>query len=83
MVREDDMGVQIRPLVCRIMNAIFSVVMSDAAIIRSPSFSREVLSKTVMNSPRSDLGMVSLVEIGSGGDGLTECIDCVFDAVNA
>ena len=59
MVREDDTGVQIRPLVCRIMNAIFSVVMSEEAMIRSPSFSREALSRTMMNSPRPGVVVVS------------------------
>lgn len=63
MVREEDTGVHIRPLVCRIMNAIFSVVMSEAAIIRSPSFSRDMLSRTMMNSPCSEMGVVSFVEI--------------------
>lgn len=81
MVREDDMGVQIRPLVCRTMNAILSVVMSEAAIIRSPSFSLEVLSRTMMNSPRSDSGVVSFGEVGSGGYRLTECFDGIFDGV--
>lgn len=38
-------------LVCRIIKAIFSVVIAEAAIIRSPSFSREVESRTIMNSP--------------------------------
>ena len=38
-------------LVCRIIKAIFSVVVAEAAIIRSPSFSREVESRTIMNSP--------------------------------
>ena len=75
------MGVQIRPLVCRIMNAILSVVMSDAAIIRSPSFSREILSRTMMNSPRSNSGVVSFGEFGSSGCGLTECFDGIFDGV--
>src|SRR5437773_2638013 len=33
------------------MNAIFSVVRSSAAMIMSPSFSREVESMTMINSP--------------------------------
>jgi hypothetical protein len=45
------MGAQIRPEVWRIMKAIFSVVMSWAAMMRSPSFSREGSSRTIMNSP--------------------------------
>jgi len=49
----EDTGQQIRPLVCRIMKAILSVVTSSAAQIRSPSFSREVVSRTTMNSPSS------------------------------
>ena len=35
----------------RIMKAICSVVMSSAAQMRSPSFSRSVESRTTMNSP--------------------------------
>lgn len=34
------------------MKAIFSVVTSSAAMMRSPSFSRLVESRTTMNSPR-------------------------------
>lgn len=45
------MGAQIRPEVWRIMKAIFSAVMSCAAMMRSPSFSREGSSRTMMNSP--------------------------------
>jgi len=33
------------------MKAIFSEVMSWAAVMRSPSFSREGSSRTIMNSP--------------------------------
>lgn len=40
-------------LVCRIIKAICSVVTASAAIIRSPSFSRSVESRTMMNSPFS------------------------------
>ena len=36
---------------CLIMKAIFSVVTSSAAIMRSPSFSRSVESRTTMKSP--------------------------------
>ena len=38
-------------LVCLIINAIFSVVTSSAAMMRSPSFSRSCESSTTMNSP--------------------------------
>ena len=38
-------------LVYLTINAIFWVVMSSAAIIRSPSFSRSVESSTTINSP--------------------------------
>ena len=47
------MGTQIRPEVYRTMKAIFSVVISEAAIMRSPSFSRDRSSRTTMNSPFS------------------------------
>lgn len=75
------MGVQIRPLVCRIMKAILSVVISDAAMIKSPSFSREVLSRTMINSPRPDPGVISRGEVDSSVCGLTECINGTFDGV--
>ena len=39
------------PLVWRIMKAIFSGVAFDAAMIRSPSFSRSVSSTTTTSSP--------------------------------
>jgi hypothetical protein len=48
--RDGVMGVQIRPEVWRIIKAIFSVVTALAAIIKSPSFSRERSSRTTMNS---------------------------------
>ena len=38
-------------LECRIIKAIWSVVMFSAAQMRSPSFSRSVESRTTMNSP--------------------------------
>ena len=44
-------GERVTDLVCLIMKAIFSVVTSSAAIMRSPSFSRSVESRTTMNSP--------------------------------
>lgn len=51
--RADETGQQTRPLVWRIMKAILSVVTSSAAMIRSPSFSREIESRTTMNWPSS------------------------------
>jgi hypothetical protein len=36
-------------LVCRIIKAIFSVVIASAATMRSPSFSRSWESRTMMN----------------------------------
>lgn len=52
LVRGDDEGMRDgADLVCLIMNAIFSVVTSSAAMTRSPSFSRSVESRTMMNSP--------------------------------
>lgn len=56
------------------MKAIFSVVMAEAAMMRSPSFSREGESRTTMNSPFS--GGVSGVVGGrgvEGREGRTEC----------
>lgn len=91
MVREGGMGVQIMPEVWRTMKAIFSGVMSLAAIIRSPSFSREVESRTMMNSPfsgrrgrvSSERGWVCMGRAGRERmDGvLTEGGDCVFDCI--
>lgn len=49
---------QIRPELWRTMNAIFEGVMSSAAMIRSPSFSRERSSRTTMNSPFSGIWLV-------------------------
>ena len=46
------------------MKAIFSVVMSEAAMMRSPSFSRERSSRTTMNSPFSKTVCVSHPLIG-------------------
>lgn len=64
--REGERGAQIRPLVWRIMKAIFGGVRSEAEIIRSPSFSRERSSRTTMKSPFS--GGWELVGLrGSGG----------------
>ena len=46
-------GMQITPLVWRIMKAIASGVISSAAMIRSPSFSRSASSTTITSSPRA------------------------------
>ena len=46
-------GMQITPLVWRIMNAIASGVMASAAMMRSPSFSRSASSTTMTSSPRA------------------------------
>lgn len=54
MQREGRMGAQIKPEVWWIMKAIFGGVMDSAAMIRSPSFSRERESRTIMNSPFSE-----------------------------
>ena len=63
------MGVQMRPEVCRIMKPIFSDVMSEAAMIRSPSFSRDRESKTTMNSPLRKAVIVSrIVEKPGAGE---------------
>jgi hypothetical protein len=51
--REGERGAQIRPEVCRIMKAILEGVRS-AAMMMSPSFSRERSSRTTMNSPFSE-----------------------------
>src|SRR3954447_4634203 len=51
--RRPSTGMQITPLVWRIMNAIFSGVMASAAMIRSPSFSRSASSTTITISPRA------------------------------
>jgi hypothetical protein len=52
--REGERGAQIRPEVCRIMKAILEGVRSEAAMMMSPSFSRERSSRTTMNSPFSE-----------------------------
>jgi hypothetical protein len=92
--REGDSGAQIRPLVCRIMKAIFWGVRSAAAMIRSPSFSRERSSRTTMNSPFSGgssqcvcaerpglRGWVGRTEGNWGVREFTKCLDCVFYGV--
>ncbi len=56
--RHPSIGRQMTPLVCRIMNAIFSGVILSAAMMRSPSFSRSVSSSTTTtNSPRRTASM--------------------------
>ncbi len=50
-------GMQITPLVWRIMNAIASGVMDSAAMMRSPSFSRSASSTTMTISPRAMAAM--------------------------
>lgn len=60
--RWDVMGVQIRPEVWRTMKDILAGVMSSAAMMRSPSFSREVSSITTMNSPRAKAARESGIE---------------------
>lgn len=53
MHSEGGMGVQMRPEVWRIMKAILEGVRWAQDMIRSPSFSREGESRTMMNSPFS------------------------------
>ncbi len=50
--RSPSIGMQITPLVWRIMNAIDSGVAISAAMMRSPSFSRSASSTTTTSSPR-------------------------------
>ena len=52
-MREGARGAQMRPLVWRTMKAILSSVTSSAAMMRSPSFSREGESRTIMKWPDS------------------------------
>ena len=49
-------------LVCFIIQAIFSVVQWEAAIIRSPSFSLPSSSITTKNSPRAKASRASSIE---------------------
>ena len=49
-------------LVCFIIQAIFSVVQWEAAIIRSPSFSLPSSSMTTKNSPRPNASKASSIE---------------------
>ena len=54
-----DIGAQTMPEVCRMMNAIFSGVHIDAAMKRSPSFSRSSSSVTTTSSPRAKAAMTA------------------------
>src|SRR5690349_13164698 len=56
-------GMQITPLVWRIMNAIASGVMASAAMIRSPSFSRSASSTTITSSPRAMAAMAFSISV--------------------
>lgn len=71
-----DKGTHIIPELWRTMNAIWEGVIADAAIIRSPSFSRSGESRTTRNSParkeamqlsigskRADFGVVVVVPL--------------------
>ena len=49
--RSPGIGVQMIPVVCRTMNAIWAAVTSCAAITRSPSFSRSASSVTTTIRP--------------------------------
>ena len=66
-------GAQTMPQPLRMMNAIFSVVQSEAATIRSPSFSRSSSSVTTTISPRAKASMASATglnmssPLGAGG----------------
>ncbi len=56
-------GMQITPLVWRIMNAIFSGVIFSAAMMRSPSFSRSASSTTITISPRATAAMAFSISV--------------------
>ena len=66
---EGDWGKERRDqyLVHRIIKAIFSVVTSSAAMMRSPSFSREGESRTMINSPAWKAAIVSSTVSKAGG----------------
>ncbi len=65
-------GAQTMPQPLRMMNAIFSVVQSEAATIMSPSFSRSSSSVTTTISPRANASMASVTGLP---------ISCPFRAV--
>ena len=58
-------GMQITPLVWRIMNAIASGVMASAAMMRSPSFSRSASSTTIDDLAACD-GGDGVLDLGEG-----------------
>ena len=64
-----DRGVQIIPEECRTMKAICAGVIFEAAIIRSPSFSREGLSRTTMKDPDEKASMQDSIGSNSAASG--------------
>ena len=58
----DESGAQTMPQVLRMMNAIFSGVQWEAAMIKSPSFSRSSSSVTMTSSPLAKASMASDTE---------------------
>jgi hypothetical protein len=58
-------GVQTMPLVWRTMKAIRSGVASEAAMIRSPSFSRSSSSTTITISPRRIASIAASIVLSS------------------
>ncbi len=61
--RAPSTGMQITPLVWRIMNAIASGVIDSAAMMRSPSFSRSASSTTITSSPRLTAAMAFSISV--------------------
>jgi hypothetical protein len=59
-----DSGAQTMPQVCRMMKAIFSGVQSEAATMRSPSFSRSSSSVTTTISPWAKASTASVTVSG-------------------
>ena len=64
-------GTQTMPQQCLMMNAIFSVVQSEAAQTRSPSFSRSSSSVTMTISPRAMASMACVTEVWAAAFWLT------------
>lgn len=62
------------------MKAIFAGVASSAAIIRSPSFSRDSLSRTTTNSPRARASISWLYQ-EVDFKCLTECFQRILNGV--
>lgn len=60
-------------LVCLIKKAIFSVVILSAAIMRSPSFSRDSSSMTTRNSPRWNASTALFMLSKAKGAGPWDC----------